>query len=180
MDTFEFNKIAGAVLAALLLAVGTTTFIEIRMSHKAEKPGYTLPVKVAATPGEAAKPQEAFSVEKVVAMLPKASAEAGQAAFKKCTTCHTPNKGGRNGTGPNLWGIVGRNIGGEPGFNYSEAVKSKGGTWTYDHLVSYLHDPKGYIPGNKMAFAGVKDPAELADLVAYLRTLNDNPPPLPQ
>jgi len=65
MDTFEFNKIAGAVLAALLLAVGTTTFIEIRMSHKAEKPGYTLPVKVAATPGEAAKPQEAFSVEKV-------------------------------------------------------------------------------------------------------------------
>jgi cytochrome c len=180
MDTFEFNKIAGAVLAALLLAVGTTTFINLRMSgHHLEKPGYVLPVKVAA-PGETAKPEEAFTPEKVLATLSKGNADAGQAVFKKCTTCHTPNKGGKNGTGPNLWGIVGRNIGAEPGFNYSEAVKTKGGTWTYDHLVAYLHDPKSYIPGNKMAFAGVKDNADLADLIAYLRTLNDNPPPLPQ
>jgi cytochrome c len=181
MDSFEFNKMAGAVLAALLLAVGTTTFIGIRVGHdKLEKPGYKLPVVAAPAPGEAAKPAEAFSPEKVVAQVQQASADAGQAAFKKCATCHTPAKGGRNGTGPNLWGIVGRDIGDAPGFNYSDALKSKEGNWTYEHLAQYLHDPKGYIPGNKMAFAGVRDNTELADLLAYLRTLSDNPPPLPQ
>ncbi len=78
-----------------------------------------------------------------------------------------------------MWGLVGRPIGSHAGFNYSEAVKTKGGEWTYDHLANYVHDPKSYIPGNKMAFAGVKDNADLADLLAYLRTLSDNPAPLP-
>ena len=180
MDTWELNKIAGAVLAALLLMFGTATFIDIQTSHKLEKPGFVLPVETAAAPAEGGETAAAgFDPAAVTALLQNASVENGQAAFKRCATCHTTDKGGRNTTGPNLWGVVGREKGHVEGFNYSAAVKSKGGEWTYEDLAHYIHNPKEFIPGNKMAFAGIKDNAELADLVVYLRTLNDNPPPLP-
>lgn len=181
MDTWELNKIAGAVLTALLLMFGTATFIEIQMSHKPEKAGYTLPVDVTATQdtSQAAAPA-GVNFDEIKSLLQNASAENGQAAFKRCTTCHTPDKGGRNGTGPNLWGIVGRPRASHEGFNYSAAMKSAGGEWTYEELANFIHNPKNAVPGNKMAFAGIKDNAELADLIAYLRTLNDNPPPLPE
>ena len=182
MDTWEFNKIAGAVLSALLLIFGMATFIEIQMSHKPEKPGYELPVETttAADTSAPAAAQAGVNFAEIAGLLQKASAESGQAAFKRCTTCHTPDKGGRNMTGPNLWGIIGRQKGGADDYNYSAAMKSKGGEWTYEELANFIHDPRGYIPGNKMAFAGIKDEAEIADLLAYLRTLSDNPPPLPQ
>lgn len=181
MDTWELNKIAGAVLAALLLMFGTATFIEIQMGHKSEKVGYKLPVDVTATQ-QASAPAAAAGVnfEEIKGLLQKASADNGQAAFKRCATCHTPDKGGKNATGPNLWGIVGREKASHEGFNYSGALKSKGGEWTYEDLANFIHNPKGYIPGNKMAFAGIKDNAELADLLAYLRTLDETPAPLPQ
>jgi cytochrome c len=178
MDMFEFNKIAGAVLSALLLAFGLGTLIEIFGSHAKPKPGYTLPmVAAASTSGPAAA---AFDFKKIQPLLAKASVDNGQAAFKKCATCHTPEKGGKNGQGPNLWGIVGKKMGAHEGFAFSEAVKSKGGTWSFDALANYIADPKGYIPNNKMAFAGIKDDGELADVLAYLRTLADTPAPLPQ
>lgn len=180
MNTWEFNKIAGAVLAALLLMFGSATFIEIQMSHKPEKPGFVLPVETAKAPaGETQTAAAGVNFEEIAGLLKNASAENGQAAFKRCTTCHTPDKGGRNATGPNLWGVIGRAKASHEGFNYSNAMKAKGGEWTYEELANFIHNPKGYVPGNKMAFAGIKDNAELADLLAYLRTLNDNPPPLP-
>lgn len=180
MDTWEFNKIAGAVLAALLLMFGSATFIEIQTSHKPEKPGFVLPVETAAAPAEGTQAAPAgVDFAEVAGLLKNASAENGKATFKRCTTCHTPDKGGRNATGPNLWGVVGRPRASHEGFNYSAAMKAKGGEWTYEELANFVHNPKGYIPGNKMAFAGIKDNAELADLLAYLRTLNDSPPPLP-
>ncbi|MCL4766238.1 MAG: cytochrome c family protein [Hyphomicrobiaceae bacterium] len=181
MDTWEFNKAAGAVLAALLLMFGTATLIDIRMSGKLDKPGFTLPVTAPQATDAAATTAAAAGLNfgEVAGLLQKASAENGQAAFKRCTTCHTPDKGGRNATGPNLWGIVGRPKATAGGFNYSEALKSKGGEWSYEDLANYIHDPRGFAPGNKMAFAGIKDNAELADLLAYLRTLHDSPPALP-
>jgi len=182
MDTWELNKIAGAVIAALLLMFGTATFIDIQMGHKPEKVGYKLPVDVNATQQAAAPGAAAAGVnfEEIKGLLQKANADNGQAAFKRCVTCHTVDKGGKNGTGPNLWDIVGRPKGSHEGFNYSAAVKEKGGEWTYESLANFIHNPRSYIPGNKMAFAGIKDNAELADLLAYLRTQNDNPPPLPE
>jgi cytochrome c len=179
MDAFEVNKTVGAVLSALLVVFASKTALDIAYrEHKPEKPGWALPITEPTTAAKA--PAAPFDATKVVALLPKASPENGQDTFKKCLTCHTPQKGGPNGTGPNLWGIVGRKPGTQPGFAYSEPMKNKGGEWTWDALATYLHDPKGSVPGNKMAFPGIKDNAELADVLAYLRKLSDSPPPLPQ
>ena len=179
MDAFEVNKTAGAVLAALLVIFGSKTALDIAYhEHKPVKPGWALPVEAPTT--QAKGPVAPFDASQVLALLAKANADAGQDSFKKCLSCHTPQKGGRNGTGPNLWGIVGRKVASHEGFPYSEAMKSKGGEWTWESLATYLHDPKGAIPNNKMAFPGIRDNAELADVLAYMRKLSDTPAPLPQ
>ena len=181
MDGFEFNKVAGAVLSALLVIFGGKTVLDIvSREHPPEKPGWALPITEpasAATSKEAAPP---FDAKQVVALVPKGNADGGQDVFKRCMQCHTPQKGGPNLVGPNLWGVVGREVGKHAGFPYSEAMKTHGGSWTWDQLASYIHDPKGAVPGNKMAFPGIKDNAQLADLLAYLRKLSDNPAALPQ
>ena len=107
------------------------------------------------------------------------SVQNGQKVFGKCAACHSIEPGGPNKVGPNLAGVVGRPKASHAGFNYSDAMKTKGGDWTYADLVSFLYKPKGFVPGTKMIFNGVADPVELADLVAYLRTLSDSPQPLP-
>jgi cytochrome c len=182
MDSFEFNKIAGAVLSALLVIFGVSTALEtFRGGHSSHGPklvGYELPKGAPA--GGPAVAEVAFSPAAVLAAVAKGNVESGQAVFKKCAACHTPDKGGKNGTGPNLWGVVSRAVGGGDGFAYSTAIKGKGGNWTWENLAAYLNDPKGYAPGNKMAFAGVKDTGELADLLAYMRTLADSPAALPK
>ena len=116
----------------------------------------------------------------VLGLLPKASAENGRDGFKKCLACHTPDKGGRNLVGPNLWGVLGRKIAQTPGFNYSDGMKAHPGEWTWEELAKYLHSPVQTVPGNRMQFPGVKDSADLADLLAYIRTLSDTPATLPQ
>ncbi|HXF53647.1 MAG TPA: cytochrome c family protein [Hyphomicrobiaceae bacterium] len=181
MDTWEFNKIAGAVLSALLLAFGTGTLIEILASgHAANKPGYELPFKAPTESGTPAAAEKPFSFAEIAPLLKSASADNGEVVFKRCAACHTADKGGPARVGPNLWGVVGRDIGESPSFpRYSAAMKSKEGKWSLESLANYLHDPKGYIPGNQMAFAGVKDNQELADLLAYLNKQSDSPAPLP-
>ena len=182
MDGFELNKIAGAVLSALLLMAAGNVLVDLTLAkHAPHKPGWELPVDLP-KPKEPGPAQPAFDVAAVLAQLPKANADAGSAVFKKCLACHTPDKGGRNLVGPNLWGVVGRTVGSAPGFEgrYSDAMKKHGGEWTWDRLATYLHNPAKNIPGNKMAFAGIPDNADLADLLAYLRKLSDSPPPLPK
>jgi cytochrome c len=180
MDAFEVNKAAGAVLSALLVIVASKTVLDIvYREHKPEKPGWVLPITEAPTSAPKA-PAAPFDVTKVLALLPKASPENGQDSFKKCLQCHTPDKGGRNLTGPNLWGIVGRVRATQAGFPYSDAMKNHPGNWSFEELAKYLHDPKADIPGNKMAYVGVKDDVELADLLLYLRKLSDSPAALPK
>jgi cytochrome c len=185
MDTWEFNKIAGGVLSALLLAFGAGTVAEIvQGGHGGEakhaKPGFELPVTADASgPGKAAAPAP-FDAAEVLGMLKTATADNGRNVFAPCRACHTVDKDGKPLVGPNLWGVVGRKIGSSPTFpRYSAAMKSQQGEWTYEKLAAYLHDPRSAVPGNQMAFAGVKSNSDLADLLAYLRTLSDNPPPLP-
>jgi cytochrome c len=180
MDGFELNKIAGAVLSAMLVMAGGKVLLDIALSdHGHAKPGWNLPVTEAKTaaPGAAAP---AFNVAEVLGTLPKANADAGADVFKKCLACHTPNKGDRNLVGPNLWGIVGRKVASVSGFAYSDAMKSHGGEWSWEQLAKYLHKPAEAIPGNKMIFQGVGDNADLADLLVYLRKLSDSPAALPK
>jgi len=186
MDSFELTKIAGGVLAALLLIFAPKTMIEIIRGghHHAEvKSGFTLPaptVGAAATEGAEPAAAAAFDPAQVVAALATASAENGQATFKKCTTCHTADKAAASKAGPNLWDVVGRPRGTRADFGgYSEAIKAKTGDWTYADLAGFIHSPKGWLPGTKMLFPGISNPTDLADLIAYIRTLSDTPHPLP-
>jgi cytochrome c len=181
MDGFELNKIAGAVLAAMLVMAGGSTLLQIMTAkHAPEKAGWALPVVAPKTAKR--EPEKAFDPGAVLALLPKANADAGADIFKKCLSCHTPDKGGRDLVGPNLWGIVGRKVASADSFEkrYSDAMKGHGGEWTRERLAAYLHNPAKAVPGNKMVFAGVPDERDLADLLAYLRTLSDSPAPLPK
>jgi cytochrome c len=180
MNAYDFNKIAGWVLSALLFIFGMKAAGEIFGSHGPIKAGYTLPMPKAG-PGGAPAPAEAFSFAKVAEHLPKATAEAGQEVFKLCTNCHTPEKGGPAKQGPNLYGILGRDIGKNADFTkYSRPLQEKGGKWDWPSLANYIYDPKGFIPGNQMAFVGVKDEQDLAALLMYLRSLADSPAALPK
>jgi len=115
----------------------------------------------------------------IAALIASADPANGEKIGKRCAACHSFDKGGPNKVGPNLWDIVGANQAHLSDFKYSNALADLGGTWTYENLDAYLTSPKDYAPGNKMAFAGLKKPEDRADLIAWLRTLSDDPQPLP-
>lgn len=176
MDSFELNKVAGAVLGAVLFAVGSGFVAELIYHPKpAGKAGYELPEPQP----ESGAPAEAAKVEPVAVRLASANVEKGQGGTKACQACHSFEKGGPNKVGPDLWEIVERPKASHGGFEYSAGLKEKGGAWTYEDLDHFLASPKGFIKGTKMAFAGISSPQERANVIAYLRTLADSPKPLP-
>jgi len=109
----------------------------------------------------------------LVASTPAMAADAnnGKALFARCAACHVVAKGGGNGLGPNLFGVVGRKAASLPSFSYSSALRSSGITWTNDKLTAWITSPARLVPGTRMAFGGISNPAQVADVVAYLNTL---------
>lgn len=181
MDSFEFNKIAGAVLGTALVVFGLNELSKIIYHpHEPEKQGYAIEVAEAAGSGEAAAEAPAAPAESLGTLLASADAAKGQTVFKACAACHDGSKGGPNKVGPNLWGIVGRMHGVHEGFAYSDAMAAlKDKPWSYEALNEFLTSPKAAVPGTKMAYGGLKKDTDRANLLAYLATLSDSPVPFP-
>jgi cytochrome c len=170
------NTIAGWVLGAGIVALGATIVTgEMFKQERPEKMGY--PIAGVEEPGAAG----AAAAEQPAAFyLATADAQAGEQVFKKCTACHVATKGGANGTGPDLWGVVGSGIAKRPdGFAYSPALSGKGGNWDWNNLFAWLKSPRDFAPGTKMTFAGLSKPEDRANVIAYLNKQSDSPLPLP-
>ncbi|MBK8770354.1 MAG: cytochrome c family protein [Rhizobiales bacterium] len=181
MNSWTFNKIAGAVLGTALLVFGlkgVTGLVYHPLAASTENPGYKIEVAESAPAGGEAAP--AAEVKSIGTLLAAADATKGAAEAKACAACHDLSKGGPNKTGPNLWDVVERPIGKHEGYTYTAGFAEKGSeNWTYEHLNTFLTNPKGFIPGTKMAFGGLKNDAKRANLIAYLATLSDAPKPFP-
>ena len=164
MNSFELNKVLGAILGTCLIVLALNIGAgAIFAPEKPAKPGYAIAVQdhAAGGPASAAKAPE----QPIEVLMASASAEKGQATAKQCAACHTFEKGGANRVGPNLWGIVGRPKAAVAGFNYSAAMKAKGGNWSFDDLNKFLASPRGFVQGTNMSFAGLAREQQRADLI---------------
>ena len=179
MDSDYVNKILMAVLSTCLALVALNIAAgAVFYSAAPAKPGFDIAVQEKGA-GEQ-KGGQAEAPQPIEVRLANSSPERGQNAAKVCLACHSFEKGGPNKQGPNLWGVVGRPRASEAGFNYSAAMKSKGGEWSFEELDKFLANPKGYIPGTAMGFAGLPQDTKRADVINYLHTLADKPVDLPK
>lgn len=181
-DPLFGNKLAAAVLTALLLIFGLPQLTKALTGgghhggHGEELHlAYGGDIELAVASG----PAEETPILDLGALLAEASASAGQRRAAICASCHTFEQGGANGTGPNLWNTVGRQVAGVSGFNYTSALSEAGGVWTYERLDAYLKNSQEYIPGTSMVQRFPRD-AQRADLLAYLGSLSANPVPFPE
>jgi cytochrome c len=176
--TDRFNTVAGWVLfsgiVALATNIGSSMYFHANKPERPEKMGF--PIAGAAAEGGGDKGPT------IAEALAKADPAAGEKTFAKCTSCHSIAQGGANGIGPNLYGVVGDKIAeGRGGFAFSDALKMKGGTWTFDNLNAWLTSPKAFAPGTKMSFAGLSAITDRANVIAYLNTQGSNLPlPTPE
>ena len=177
MDSFEFNKIAGATLGACLFLMVLGVFSDAVFSRPhGGKPGYDLPG--ASDTGVVGAGTAPAAVEPLPVLLAAADAKRGETAAKPCVACHSFEKGGAAKVGPPLYGVLNRDIASQS-FAYSEPLKAKDGDWTYDNLNAFIQAPQTFAKGTKMAYGGEKDAKKRADIIAYLRSLADSPAPLP-
>ena len=175
MDSFELNKIMGAILGTCLglLSLNIAANAIFHPGTPA-KPGYEIAVpETPAGGGEKAAPVQDPPVAELLA---NADVKRGEVSHNKCIACHTFDKGGRNLVGPNLYGVIGREKGSEAGFNYSAAFKKAAkGPWTAQEISDFVKNPKAAIPGTNMTFAGIPRATERADLILFLNSKSDNP-----
>jgi cytochrome c len=182
MNTYELNKIAGAVLATALFIMGMQTLAGIVYTgNKPDKLAYSVEVEEETGGGTDTTTEPEVKVS-MAEMLAEANVDKGAKVMKKCGQCHTWNKGGDQKIGPNLYGIMGRQIATVEGFTYSDALKAKAteiGTWSYEAIDAFITSPKKFAKGTKMVFPGIRKIKQRADLIMYLRDQSDSPMELP-
>lgn len=180
MNGYQWYTITGWTFAALIAVLGLSIVTGSMFTPVPLKaPAYVVEgvvVEAAATgPDAGAEAEPPFAV-----LLASADVARGESQFKKCAACHTIQKGGAHGIGPNIWGIVGDEHADEAGFAYSTAMAATAGKkWDWESLSAWLKNPKEFMPGNKMSFAGLSKAKDRADLLAYLNTKSDAPLSLP-
>jgi cytochrome c len=180
MDSFEWNKIFGAVLGTVLFILAVrvaaeTVFHEEPLQRQAYiVEGVEESAEHAAPAAPTEEPMPDFGT-----VIPAANVAAGEQAAAVCGACHTFTKGGANGVGPNLYGVVARAKAGHAGYAYSPALQGKGGDWSYEDLFRFLKSPALFAPGTKMAFAGLPRTQDRINVIAYMRAQADAPAPLP-
>jgi len=177
MDELGFNKIFGAILATalgyMLLKEASHMVIHTEMP---KTPSYALELPVEGGAKEEEKPLPFPQATWISAM----DADRGARVFKKCVSCHNSENGGNNGTGPNLWNVVGATAGKHAGFAYSSAMSNSGIEWDYESLDGFLKRPNKYLSGTNMNFVGLKKPEDRAAVIEYLRQAADTPIPQPE
>ncbi|MGV6821086.1 MAG: c-type cytochrome [Parvularcula sp.] len=186
-DPLFGNKLAAAALTTLLLIVGLPTIIgsltKIVSGHHEAHGTPENPFGLAYIPAEINLGGAAAAAEKkelsLAELLQNASAQRGERAAGLCGSCHTFEKGGANGIGPNLWGVVGRDIAGHAGFGYTAALQAVDGNWDYDKIDHFIANSQAYVPGTAMTQM-VRKAEKRADILAFLRTLSDEPVPFPE
>lgn len=186
MGDLFWNKVAGAVLAVGLLILGLQTLgHELMDSDSAELESLAYPVDLAAIGASMGsdEAEEPAGPPDFGTLLASADVSAGERVARRCASCHSFDAGGRNGTGPALYGVMGRDVGSVEGFRYSGAMLeyAEGGVeWMYQNMYDYLESPGGYVPGTAMSFAGLRDQEDRINIIAYMRSLDDDPIALPE
>jgi len=169
----RFNTIAGWALFAGIVGLGLSSvsakYFEADKAHRPHKMGYEIEGVVSSEGGAKEVPIET--------LLASADVAKGANVFKKCTSCHTIDAGAPNGIGPNLHGVLGEGIAtGHPGFAFSDALKKKGGTWTFQAMNEWLHSPKAFASGTKMSFPGLSSAEDRANVIAFINSQGSNLP----
>ena len=181
MDSWEWNKIAGAVLGTLIFVIVIGLVAESVYEVPAPaKPGYIVEgVETAAAPSEKPAEPAVEPTPDFATVIPAADVADGQKVAQRCAQCHDWSKGGPNKIGPNLYGLLGRARAAHPGYDFSAAMKADKGIWSYADLFHFLKAPQSFIPGTKMTFAGLRSEKDRINLIAYIRSWADSPEPLP-
>jgi len=179
MDSFELNKIIAAILMVALLVIGLGKIADgVFHVKKPKNPGYQVDVEIqlASDASLATETVDKIDINSIMALGDIAS---GEKIFKKCASCHSINKGGKNKIGPALYNVVGRAVGGVSDYKYSKALASYGKEWTFEELNGFLKKPSSYLKGTKMSYAGLRKEKDRASIIKYLNQNSDSPKLLP-
>jgi|TARA_B110000881_G_scaffold187063_1_gene176208 cytochrome c len=179
MDSFELNKIIAAVLMVALLVIGLGKIADgVFYVKKPKNPGYQVDVEIqlASDTSQATETVDKIDMTSIMALGDIAS---GEKIFKKCASCHSINKGGKNKIGPALYNVVGRAVGGASDYKYSKALASYDKEWTFEELNGFLKKPSSYLKGTKMSYAGLRKEKDRASIIKYLNKNSDSPKLLP-
>ena len=186
-DPLAVNKILASFLCACLLLIGAGKFASFMQGsnehhddhHQTTTNAYPILVPETGIESGTSLPNDPVPILSILALLSNADLNSGKKISKKCAACHSFNSGGPNKVGPNLWNILNRSMGSKEDYKYSKALKTMDGVWDYSSLNKFLLKPKDYISGTKMNYTGLKKEQDRANIIVWLRSLSDNPEPLP-